>query len=315
MSRAALLALALPLLGCSDKSDSSRDASPTDDATAADAAVPCTPHGECAWLAPYQRRIVETLGGTLEIAPGVMLQHRASIAEREYARTFLVDEFTAISVPPMVVPYTYDGRSGGNIIATLPPTDAANASAPAILVGAHFDSVTAGPGAADNATGVAIVLASARFLSTVPRARPIIFALFDQEELGLIGSRGYNAQLVAAGTSLRGAHIFDMLAWDGDGDRTVELWSPSPELEALYRAHGPAANTPIISVAFSSSDHKAFLDNGFPAVGIGEEFVSGDHTPHYHRVTDTVGNVQFEHLDVVTRLAFAVLEADAAAQP
>lgn len=313
MSRAALVAIALTSLGCSDKSESSRDGSPADGATSVDAATPCTPHGECAWLAPYQRRLVETLGGTIEIAPGVMLQHRASIGEREYARTFLVDELTAISVPPTVVPYTYDGRSGGNVIATLPPTDPANASAPAILVGAHFDSVTAGPGAADNATGVAIVLATARFLSTVPRARPVIFALFDQEELGLIGSRAYALSLATSNTTLRGAHIFDMLAWDGDRDRTVELWSPSPELEALYREHGPAANTPITTVVFASSDHDAFLDNGFPAVGIGEEFVGGDHTPHYHRATDTVGNVQFEHLDVVTRLAFAVLEADVAA--
>lgn len=305
--------LPLALVGCNEPSSTPRDSSPSDDATTADAPTPCTPHGDCAWLADYQQRIVSTLGGASEIAPGVMLQHRASIAEREYARTFLLDEFAAISVPATSIAYTYDGRSGGNIIATLAPTDAANASAPAILVGAHFDSVGAGPGAADNATGIAIVLASARFLSTVPRARPIVFALFDQEELGLIGSRAYALSLTTAGTPLRGAHIFDMLAWDGDSDRTVELWSPSPALEALYRDHGPAANTPITAVTFASSDHKAFLDAGFPAVGIGEEFVGGDHTPHYHKATDTVANVQFAHLDAVTRLAFAVLEADAAA--
>ncbi len=305
--------LLLTLVGCCDSSSAPRDAASSDDATAVDASTTCTPHGECAWLADYQHRIVSVLGGTAEIAPGVMLQHRASIGERDYARAFLVDELAAISVPASAVAYTYDGRSGANVIATLPPTDAANASAPAILVGAHFDSVNAGPGAADNATGVAIVLASARFLASVPRARPITFALFDQEELGLVGSRAYALSLTTAGTPLRGAHIFDMLAWDGDGDRTVELWSPSPALEELYRQHGPAANTPISTVTFASSDHKAFLDAGFAAVGIGEEFVGGDHTPHYHKATDTVANVDFAHLEVVTRLAFAVLEADAVA--
>ncbi|MGE0404308.1 MAG: M28 family metallopeptidase [Kofleriaceae bacterium] len=303
----------LVLLGCNEPSSTPRDGAPSTDDATADAATPCTALGPCDWLEDYQHRIVSALGGGSEIAPGITLQHRASIGEREYARSFLVDEFTALSLTPTVVPYTFDGRTGGNIIATLPPTDAANASAPAILVGAHFDGVAAGPGAADNATGVAIVLASARFLSTVPRSRPIIFALFDQEELGLIGSKAYTLSLVDAGTSLRGAHLFDMLAWDSDGDRTVELWSPSPALEALYREHGPAHDTPITAVTFSSSDHKAFLDQGFPAVGIGEEFVGGDHTPHYHKATDSVANIQFAHLTTVTRLAFSVLEADAAA--
>ncbi|MFN0245296.1 MAG: M28 family metallopeptidase [Kofleriaceae bacterium] len=305
------LLVPLVLVACGDSSSTPRDATP--DEAIADAFVPCSALGECAWLTGYQHRIVSTLGGTEEIAPGVLLLHRASIAERDFARTFLVDEFEALSIPVSSVPYSFDGRNGSNIIATLPPTDAANASAPAILVGAHFDGVPAGPGAADNATGVAIVLASARFLSTLPRARPIIFALFDQEELGLIGSRAYALSLATAGTPLRGVHIFDMLAWDSDGDRTVELWSPSAALETLYRTHGPAAGTPITSVIFSSSDHKAFLDQNFPAVGIGEEFLGGDRTPHYHRVTDTVENVNFEHLTTVTRLVFAVLEADSAA--
>ncbi len=315
MSRLALLAaLAVPAIGCGDSGSPASDGSmPGDDATTADAPTPCTALGECPWLADYQHRIVSALGGASEIAPGVTLQHRSSIGERDYARTFLLDEFAAISVPVMRVDYSHEGRNGANVIATLPPTEAANASQPAILVGAHFDGVAAGPGAADNATGVAIVLASARFLSTVPRSRPIIFALFDQEELGLIGSEAYAMSLTASSTPLRGAHIFDMLAWDGDGDRTVELWSPSPALEALYREHAPAAGTPISAVAFASSDHRAFLDEGFPAVGIGEEFVGGDHTPPYHKVTDTVANVQFDHLLVVTKLAFAVLEADVAA--
>ena len=93
MRRLLLLALA----GCSEPSSTPRDGA-TGDTTTVDAAVSCTALGDCAWLADYQRRIVSALGGSLEIAPGITLQHRASIAEREYARTFLVDEFTAIAV-------------------------------------------------------------------------------------------------------------------------------------------------------------------------------------------------------------------------
>ena len=39
-----------------------------------------------------------------------------------------------------------------------------------------------------------------------------------------------------------------------------------------------------------------------------EEFVSGDHTPHYHRPTDTYDKIDFAYLATATRLAFAVIE-------
>jgi hypothetical protein len=107
--------------------------------------------------------------------------------------------------------------------------------------------------------------------------------------------------------------VFDMLSFDGDGDRAVELWSPSPALEALYQQHGAAAGIPIQPVTFDRSDHQAFLDRGMPAVGVGEEFAGGDHTPHYHQATDTYDRVSFEHLATVTHLALSVLEASATA--
>lgn len=311
------LALAVAVLaGCSDRMPAAVDAAePGPDAAAPDAidAAPATCTAQqCDWLDDYQRRIVSQLGGAREITTGVTLTERASVASRDAARAYLLAELSALGVTAQRVDYTRAQYTGANVIATLPATTGTD-TVP-IVVGAHFDGVAAGPGAADNATGVAIVLAAARFLKDVPgRKRPIIFALFDQEELGLVGSRAYVAQLMAAGTTLRGVHVFDMLSWDGDGDHVVELWSPSASLEALYRAHGPAASTPITKVTFGSSDHQAFLEKSFPATGIGEEFVGGDHTPNYHQATDTVANVSFAHLAVVTHLAFAVLQADVTA--
>jgi Zn-dependent M28 family amino/carboxypeptidase len=178
-----------------------------------------------------------------------------------------------------------------------------------IVVGGHFDSVPAGPGAADNATGVAIVLAAARYLRDVPgRQHPIVFALFDQEELGLIGSKAYVPTL--ATTEVASVHIFDMLSFDGDGDHAVELWSPAPAIAAAYQQYGAVAGMPISVVTFPYSDHQAFIDAGLPATGVGEEFVAKDHTPHYHKATDVFENVSFDHLSRVTHLAWTVLEAE-----
>ncbi|HEY5927737.1 MAG TPA: M28 family peptidase, partial [Kofleriaceae bacterium] len=99
-------------------------------------------------------------------------------------------------------------------------------------------------------------------------------------------------------------------SFDGDGDHVVELWSPSPAVEAVYQAHASAAGTPISSVTFAYSDHQAFLEAGFTATGVGEEFVAMDHTPHYHKSTDVFANVSFDHLARVTRLAMTVLDAE-----
>jgi hypothetical protein len=278
------------------------------DAAEPDAATegPCEPLGECAWLGAYQQRVVGALAGKIDVTPGVKLAHRASLTERDTARQFLLDELTALGYTPRRHDYTTTSFTGANVIADL---DANAGTGTRIIVGAHFDGVAAGPGAADNATGVAMVLAAARYLRDVPmRSHPVTFVLFDQEELGLVGSKEYVKTLTPS--EIKGAHIFDMLSWDGDGDHAVELWSPSAALKTVYEMHGPAAGTPISSVTFSSSDHQSFLDRGIPATGIGEEFVGGDHTPNYHKATDTYDNVQFGHLERVTHLMLDVLDAE-----
>ncbi len=293
--RCTISVLLVTALGCGGAS-AEPDAAPD--------APECSALGTCAWLDEYQHRIVSDLAGETEIATGLRLMHRASVAERDAARTYLLAELTALGYAPVRHGYT----TGGNVVATL---DSTTGGTGLIVVGAHFDSVAAGPGAADNATGVAIVLAAARYLRELPvRQHPVAFVLFDQEEIGLIGSKAYVQSLVVTQTQVKGAHVFDMLSFDGDGDRAVELWSPSAILEASYHAHGGAAGTPIQPVTFTLSDHQAFLDAGFAAVGIGEEFVAMDHTPHYHKATDTFAMVSFAHLATVTHLALAVLETD-----
>jgi hypothetical protein len=276
-------------------------ASPADAAQMPDAAA-CVPLGDCEWLLDYQRRIVGSLSGAEDIAPGVKLAHRASVSERNATRQFLIDELTALGYTPTQQTYS----TGANVIATL---DATSGAGGLIIVGGHFDSVSAGPGAADNATGVAIVLAAARYLRQVPgRQHPIVFALFDQEELGLVGSKAYVPTL--ANTNVASAHIFDMLSFDGDGDHAVELWSPDPALATAYSQAGSAAGMPVSAVTFESSDHQSFINAGIAATGVGEEFVGGDHTPNYHKATDTFANVQFDYLSRVTHLAWAVLETE-----
>ena len=59
------------------------------------------------------------------------------------------------------------------------------------MAGGHLDSVTAGPGINDNASGSATLLEIARQLAGTPPAHTIRFAWWGAEELGLLGSRHY----------------------------------------------------------------------------------------------------------------------------
>ncbi len=230
---------------------------------------------------------------------------RSTNPQRDATRAWLIDELTAAGLEPAL--HTYS--TGANVIARVEATGGGDA--PAIVLGAHFDGVTNSPAAADDGTGTALVLALARWLTTLPaRDQPVILALFDQEEIGLVGSTRYAQQLVADGTAIDAVHIFDMISYDGDGDGVVELWSPSPALATAYQAAAGPLGIPVSPVAFEFSDHQSFLDQGFVATGVGEEFVGGDHTPDYHQPTDTYDKINFTYLRRIADLLMAVIETE-----
>ena len=68
------------------------------------------------------------------------------------------------------------------------------------------------PGADDNATGVASVLEVARLLGSRPTPRTLQLALFDREELGLLGSRAFVADKKHL-ENLQGAIVMDMVGF------------------------------------------------------------------------------------------------------
>lgn len=263
----------------------------------------CPNPDECPWIEDHLRDVLAKLTGEREAAPGVLITRRASSAQRETTRQYLVAELTALGLTPTL----HDYGSGKNVVVTLPSTT--GATSPRIVIGAHFDGVAAGPAAADNGTGTAVVVVAARYLaSRTRRDLPVDLVLFDQEEAGLIGSTAYALMMRDQNIVADSVHNVDMVSFDGDGDHSVELWSPTPALEAVYRMHGTARGIPVSAVPFSSSDHQSFLDRGYPTVGVCEEFVGGDATPHYHRVTDTYDKIDFTYLTRVTRYLLVIFE-------
>ncbi len=75
-----------------------------------------------------------------------------------------------------------------NIIATKPGTVGRHA----VLLTAHYDSVRAGPGAADDGAGVAAVLEIARMAADFPPfENDVVFLISDAEEAGLVGAHAF----------------------------------------------------------------------------------------------------------------------------
>ena len=256
-----------------------------------------------AWLESYERHIVGSLSGEREVSPGVRLNERGTAPSRQIARDFLSAELRSLGLDAQL----HDYGSGENVVATLPSTT--RLVAPRVVLGAHFDSVDIGPGAADNATGVALVLSAARWLIEVApcRTHDVIFVLFDQEEIGLVGSEAFAARLVTEGVEITAVHCFDMLSWDRDSDRTLELWLPTAEIRDLYAAVAAAHSGRTEVQQFELSDHASFVERGLPAVGVCEEFVSGDRTPYYHTANDTYDKVDFNFLGLATTIAVDVV--------
>ncbi|MFJ5035979.1 M28 family peptidase [Streptomyces sp. NPDC088560] len=107
---------------------------------------------------------------------------------------------------------------GANLIASLP----GSTDRPVVVVGAHLDSVSGSPGADDNASGVAVLLETARLLSGMQVPPPVVLAVFDMEELGLIGARHAARELGRAGGVL-GMICLESVGYFADTPETQRL--------------------------------------------------------------------------------------------
>jgi len=165
------------------------------------------------------------------------------------------------------------------------------------LVSGHYDSRASGemdaasdaPGADDDASGTAVVLELARVLGGVELEANLVFACFDGEELGLLGSTHFAEDAASRGLAVDGMITNDIVGGveGGNGvvdERTVRcfsgaegLHSPSREL-ARSLADAAARHVPDADVRLvlrldrlgRGGDHMPFHERGFPALRLTE---------------------------------------------
>ncbi|WP_084965835.1 M20/M25/M40 family metallo-hydrolase [Thermoactinospora rubra] len=238
--------------------------------------------------------------------------------------------------------FTYNGATGYNVIADWPGGDPNDI----LMVGAHLDSVTAGPGINDNGSGSAAVLETALQVARqgLQPTKHLRFAWWGAEELGLRGSRFYVNNLPAAERAkIKGYLNFDMVGspnagyfvYDGDDSDGVGA-GPGPagsaELERVLQDYFASIGVPTRGTDFDGrSDYGPFISAGIPAGGTftGAEGIKTSaqaqlwggtagqaFDPCYHRSCDTTANINDTALDRnADAIAHAVWTIGAAVPP
>ena len=199
---------------------------------------------------------------------------------------------------------TYNGR---NIIATqLGKTNPDDI----YIICAHYDTVD-NYCVDDNASGTTAVLELARILSTQCFDNTIIYALWDEEEIGLVGSRYYANAAATNGDTILGVLNLDMMAHDADSDNDFDidvrniagsLTLKDDMLSALTNS-GLNLNANVVNPGSGASDHFWFWSNGYPAIFVGESWFNNDETPNYHTANDRFADLDMDYFTDLTKLS------------
>ena len=232
--------------------------------------------------------------------------------------------------------FFHEGRLLFNVEAEL--RGGLSTSSELVLVTAHLDSTgaysdgpyaperDAAPGADDDASGVAAVLAIGELFAHVSKmralSRRIRFVLFNAEEHGLVGSKAYARDAAAAKTPIVGVFQMDMIGYRSNDDRAPRPfevhvgYAPSKDVEerSLVLANRITRVTEQVSPglvrpqvyrdsdpAAGRSDHASFQERGYAACAISEDFFVGPHAtspeaqpnPNYHKPADEVVNLEY----------------------
>ncbi|KJZ73912.1 hypothetical protein HIM_06805 [Hirsutella minnesotensis 3608] len=223
---------------------------------------------------------------------------------QEWAKRLKAGQQFPVSI---VIKQRDEDRVSWNIIAESKTGDANNV----VMLGAHLDSVQAGPGINDNGSGSsALIEIASKLCSHRGYKHKVRFAWWGAEELGLVGSKYYASQLSSAeADKIRFYFNYDMIGsvspdWAVYADDDADRYGAKHLYDALTKTY-----TNVSMAEFgSSSDYVAMRRLGIPASGLFTG-AGGDADPCYHQACDDKSNINFEAALAATRAAaFAMAE-------
>lgn len=188
-----------------------------------------------------------------------------------------------------------------------------------VIVGAHYDHIGMDPmldgdqiynGADDNASGVSAVLQIARaFIASGQQPeRTVIFAFWDGEEKGLLGSRNFVSSFPDI-KQVKGYLNFDMIGRNNDESKPTHVVYFYTESHPVF---GNWLKNDIERYALNlAPDYRPWdnpvggSDNGsFAKVGIPIIWYHTDGHPDYHQPSDHADRINWEKIVNITKASF-----------
>jgi hypothetical protein len=194
------------------------------------------------------------------------------------------------------------------------------------IVGAHYDSVPTTPGADDNASGVAALMALAQAMGGSKPERTLRFVFFVNEEpphfqTDAMGSLVYAKACQKLKENIIGMISLDCLGYFSDAPNSqrapaglpgaipsegnflalVGNATSTPLVDSIADHFKKNTTLPIIAAALpvsvpeaAWSDHWSFWQCGYQAVILSD--TGGLRNPHYHIASDTAATLDYEKL-------------------
>jgi hypothetical protein len=230
------------------------------------------------------------------------------------ARDWLYDKLVSFGIGSVwLQPFHWDSDQW-NVVAVVPGTATPDR---VLVVGGHYDSVVYGagtdpfvwaPGADDNATGTVATLEMARIIAANPLPVTVVFALFAQEEQGLVGSDYLAEYLYHQNSAIELVINLDMVAYNPNLSSNLRIFT-DPGAMAFVNLMLEMADLytfldPYYAGQTSRSDHYSFYQWGYDALFL-HEAASVNNT--YHNNYDVIDSLDLPYFGEVVKMSLATL--------
>jgi len=239
-----------------------------------------------------------------------ILSRHKNNAGNNLAQQWLMQKLVEMGYTPVEQPFNSTGR---NILVTKPGN---GSTEELVIICAHYDAMPGGisnaPAADDDGSGVGAVLEAARVLHDVEFVHPIVFALWDEEEQGKVGSAFYAGDQAADDVLIKGVINMDAIAYDGNADAkarvhtrpTANSLAIADTVMSVHQQYGIGLDLILTDPGATYSDHASFWNEGYGAVLVIEEFTN-DGNPHYHTPTDLTQYFDVPYYEKLAKLSIA----------